>query len=147
MKPDVAIALEDFSKRLAEKIVPQLTGFDANSVAMISAMLKMVSEEWDRAAFWRVEENAAIRKIFRDADPIITDAALSARLRQLGAEADSDLHVSALDAANDRLRGALIDLHAHVEMLDTPQAKAVDDAIWVELRNSVERRKISSANF
>ena len=127
--------------------MPQLAGFDANSVAMMSAMLKMVAEEWDRSAAWRVEENAAIRALMKAAVPVVADGGLASRLGNLAARVDDDLHLKKLDEANDELREALTMLHAHIETLRTPAAKNVDESIWSELRRSVERRRVSLANF
>jgi len=127
--------------------MPQLAGFDANSVAMMSAMLKMVAEEWDRSAAWRVEENAAIRALMKAAVPVVADGGLASRLERLAARVDRDLHLKKLDEANDELREALTMLHANIETLRTPAAKQVNESIWTELRRSVERRRVGLANF
>jgi hypothetical protein len=147
MKPDIPLVLADHAHRLAESIVPKLTGFDANGAAMMSAMLTMISEEWDRAAARRVEENAAIRAIFADALPSLSDAALAGRLKTLADGKDTDLRISALDVTNDDLRNALGALHAHVELQESASAQQTNEAIWKELRRSVDRRRLSLANF
>ena len=147
MKPDVPAVLEHHAALLAARIVPQLTGFDANSVAMMSAMLSMVAEEWDRAAAWRVEENAAIRGLFRDALPVVAGTALADRIERLASETDGDLRLHSLDASNDRLRAALGELHAVIEPMTRKDAQQLDRAIWEELRRSVERRRVGLANF
>lgn len=147
MRPEVSLVLEEHAKRLAEKIVPQLTGFDANSVAMISFMLTMAAEEFERAASRRVEENEAIRAIFRAAADTVAEPALASRLRALAETADKDLRVSRLEVSNNELRGALSDLHAHVESLKGEGARKINDMIWSELRRSVDRRRVTLANF
>jgi hypothetical protein len=147
VRPEIPVVLEDHAARLVERIMPHLSGFDANSVAMMSAMLKMVAEEWDRSAAWRVEENAAIRALFKAALPSVADPALANRLGALAARVDADFHVKVLDAANEVLRAALADLHAHVETLNTPLARTIEESIWAELRRSVDRRRVGLANF
>ena len=147
MRPEVTLVLEEHAKRLAERIVPQLTGFDANSVAMISFMLQMTAEEFERAAARRVEENQAIRAILREAAAVVTDPALVARLGALAQSKDEDLRITPLEAANNALRGALSDLHAHVEMRSDGAARKINETIWSELRLSVERRRVALANF
>jgi FKBP-type peptidyl-prolyl cis-trans isomerase (trigger factor) len=107
----------------------------------------MVAEEWDRSAAWRIEENAAIRSLFKDAGVVVTDRSLADRLKALAAGVDSDFHIKKLDAGNDELREALTALHAHVETLRTPVAKKIEESIWAELRRSVERRRVGLANF
>jgi hypothetical protein len=147
MKPDIPLVLDEHAKRLMERMVPQLEGFDANGAAMMSFMLTMIGEEWDRAASRRVEENAAIRAIFADAHSCVADAALADRLKTLAQSKDDDLRISALDASNNALREALTELHAYIETQESEAARRLNDAIWAELRQSVERRKLSLANF
>ena len=147
MKPDISLVLQDHATRLAESIVPKLSGFEANGAAMMSAMLVMIGEEWERGAARRVEENAAIRAIFSQASPLVTDPALSTRIKALSVGRDDDLHISVLDTVNAELRTELTALHAHVEGLDSDAARGVNDAIWAELSASVKRRALSSANF
>jgi hypothetical protein len=145
VSPAVPAVLSDHSQRLLNAIAPQLTGFDANSVSMIGLMLQMVAEQWDGAAAMRVEENRAIRQLFRDAAALVEGSDLGARIAELAAGEDGDLHLSALEAINHALRAALTDLHATVEQC--ADASAINDAIWAELRRSTERRRIASANF
>jgi hypothetical protein len=110
-------------------------------------LLGIVREEWDRAAARRVQENAALRALFRDALPVVSDTDLRRKLAAAADSADASLLVSELDAGNDALRALLIELHAHVETLETPGARALEDAIWRELVASTERRKLSLAPF
>ncbi|UVO51986.1 hypothetical protein M0208_16260 [Sphingomonas sp. SUN019] len=145
MSPAIAAVLTDHSQRLLTRIAPQLTGFDANSVSMIGLMLQMVADQWDGAAAMRVEENRAIRGLFRDAAALVEGSDLGARIAELAAGEDDDLHLNALEATNHALRAALIELHATVEQC--ADAAAINDAIWAELRRSTDRRRIASANF
>ncbi|ALJ14310.1 hypothetical protein [Sphingopyxis macrogoltabida] len=135
MKPSIPVAASDLAARLRAEIVPELTGFRANNVAMGSAMIDMIAEEFDRAAARLFEENAAVR------------ALLQCGGVAMAAPAKPDLRVSALEAENDRLRAALIDLQAALEDRDDDEARALDADIWRELACSVERRRVASANF
>lgn len=135
MKPSIPVAASDLAARLRSEIVPELTSFRANNVAMGSAMIDMIAEEFDRAAARLFEENEAVRGLLeRGGVPF-------------AAPAKPDLRVSALEAENDRLRAALIDLQAALEARSDPDAQALDADIWRELARSVERRRIASANF
>ena len=135
MRPFVPVAAAALAERLRAEILPELTGFRAGNVAMTAAMFDMIGEEWDRAAARLFEENAAIRALLVRG---------GVRPPQ---DTDDDLRISALDANNDALRQALITLHADIEQRDDADARALEATIWDELRRSVERRKISSANF
>jgi hypothetical protein len=141
MKPSIPVAATDLAVRLRSEIVPELTGFRANNVAMGSAMIDMIAEEFDRAAARLFEENEAVRGL------LARGAALVDGMDAPGVPAKLDLRVSALEAENDRLRAALIGLQAALETRDDAGARALDGDIWRELAQSVERRRIASANF
>jgi len=143
MKPPVAPVAAFLATRMSEEIAPKLEGFSAGNAGMIGAMLKMMSEEWDRAASRLVEENAATRVILRRAGELLGDASLGAAA---GGD-DRDLRISSLEASNDRLRRALTEAHARVEERAGAEARTLEAAIWDELRASVARRRFSSANF
>jgi hypothetical protein len=117
------------------------------NTALAAIMLQVVAEEWNRAAARRVEENSAMRELFADARAVVADQPLAQRLAEEAAGADADLRISALDAANTRLRKLLIELHAHVETLGTAEAQRIEAAIWAELKRSTERRQILLAPF
>jgi hypothetical protein len=143
MKPPAAPVAAFLATRMSQEIAPKLEGFSAGNAGMIGAMLQMMSEEWDRAASRLVEENAAMRVILRRAAAVLGDASLNAA----AAGDDADLRISSLDAANDALRRTLTDAHARVEEAAGSDARALEAAIWDELRASVARRRFSSANF
>ena len=143
MRPPVPLVAAGFSTRMSEEFVPKLEGFSANNAAMMAAMLQMISEEWDRAASRPVAENAIIRGLLGRAAEVLGDASLLAHAQG----ADTDLRISSLEAANDALRRSLTDVHARVENAAGPEARELERAIWDELRASVERRRIGSANF
>ena len=72
-------------------------GYEQSSVAILAAMLAEVKLEFERAAARRVEENAALRRLFAEAAPVVADAALRERLEAAAASADPGLLVSELD--------------------------------------------------
>jgi cytosine/adenosine deaminase-related metal-dependent hydrolase len=143
MRPAVAPVAAFLATRMSLEIAPKLEGFSASNAGMIGAMLQMMSEEWDRAASRLVEENAAIRLLLRRAAEVLGDSSFGSA----AAGDDADLRVSSLDAANDMLRRNLTAAHERVEGCNGADARALEAAIWDELRASVARRRISSANF
>ena len=70
---------------------------------------------------------------------------LAGRDAWLAGGVDDDLRISVLSAANARLRAALVDLHAAVELDSSPEARVIEAQIWDELRRSTERRLMSGA--
>lgn len=143
MKPTVPHVAGELARRLRSEILPELTGFRANVAAMGAELIDMIAQQWDGAAATLVTENRALRDLLARGGALLADPALSAA----GQGTDEDLRISALTAENDRLRTALIPLHARIE--DTPgdAARALEDAIWAVLRDGVIARRIASANF
>ena len=140
MKPDIPAVLAELAGLVARNAAPDLDPAErAGALGLSAALLGMAAEAWDGAAQRLVEENRALRALLSDAgDRAGADAALA------GAE-DDDLRISALSAANARLRAGLIALQAAVEAEDSPEARALESRIWEELRLSTERRHMSSA--
>ena len=148
MKPDVPVALQKLSLSLLLEIGPAITvDYLQRGAGVAAMMLQMAAEEFDRAAARRAEENAALRALFRDAAAAVGDAALGARLRAAAEGTDADLRVTALERANQALRGLLVELHARLETLSSPEARRLEAAIWAELRRSTERRALPLAPF
>src|SRR5262245_14502362 len=124
MKPDVSLVFRTMAQDLMLRVIPAISpAFHQGTIAMVATLLSIASEEWDRVASRRIEENAEMRRIFREAVPVVQDAALRARLADLAATTDSDFRISALDRTNAMLRAALIDLHAYVEEQSGAEAR------------------------
>ncbi len=148
MTPTVQAYITDVAARLGMVFAPDLKSqYLAGSAGLTAAVLMMAAEESDRTAHRLVEENRAIRAIFRDAASRAQSEAFAAQLTELAAGEDADLRISALQAANNTLREALIELHAAVEIDPSPAGRALDAAIWAELTASTERRGFSSIRF
>lgn len=148
MKPDVGTVLEVVGGKLLIEIAPAVQpNYRRNSVALTGLLLGMVREEWERSAARRIEENAALRKLFARGARVVTDAALRQKLSSAAAGTESSFLISALEQANAGLRTLLIELQTHVESLASPEARALDDEIWRELVASTERRRFALAPF
>jgi len=143
MKPDMTRFLEIASAHLMTKTAPGLgPGYEQSSLLALGAMLAAVRHEFERAAAWRVEENGALRRLFAEAAPAVQATDLGARLQEAADGEDSSLIVSDLERSNAALRGLLINLHAHIEELDSPEARLIEEKIWRELTASTERRTL-----
>jgi len=123
------------------------SGYEQSSVSVIGLMLTQLAEEFDRAAARRVEENRTLREIFAQAIDDVADDDLRAKLAEAASGDDPDLAVAALEQSNCELRALLIELHAHVEELDSPAARDLEAEIWRELVASTERRKLGIGPF
>jgi hypothetical protein len=148
VKPEVDRMLEVSAIALLTRLGPALpTAYEKSTAGALGALLLALREEFERGAARRVEENAAMRAIFARACSIVEDPSLAGRLRAACEAEPIDLAISALEAENARLRGLLIELHAHSESLGAPDASALVDEIWRELARSTERRKLAMAMF
>lgn len=148
MKPDVHVVLENMAAKLMFELAPQMqTPFLQGTITVVGIMMTMLREEWDRVAARRVEENAAMRGVFRDAAPQVADPVLREKLDAAVASTEASLRIADLDAANDGLRRLLIELHAWAEEQPGDAARRIEAVIWQELLASTERRRFSIAPF
>jgi hypothetical protein len=148
VKPDVDRFLEVAAAHLMMKVAPALSaGYEQANAMGLGALLMAVREENERAVARRVEENAALRALFGEAESVVRDSQLRARLSAAVTCGEGSLLVSELEAANSTLRALLILLHAHVEELAGSEARDVEASIWRELVLSTERRKLSLGPF
>lgn len=148
MKPDVGRVLEVCAVSLMTDVAANTAPpYRQASVFATAILLTSIREEFDRSAARRIEENRALRTLFADARESVADAALRARLDEASRSEETSFLVSDLDAANAALRQVLIELHTHVETLDSPAARRTEAAIWRELAASTQRRKLSLGAF
>ncbi len=133
MTPAVPAVLAELAGLALRNADPTVHPADrASALGLSAALLGMAAEVWDGMAARLVEENRAVRAL------LAGDDAYAA----LAVETDDDLRISALQASNDTLRAALIELHAAAEARgDT----ALTEAIWTELILSTERRRMMAS--
>jgi hypothetical protein len=123
MNPEVPAVLLQLAAVVGRNAAPGVPEPErASELGITALLLAIAAEVWDGAAAKLVEENRALRDL----------------LGETGA--DDDLRLSALKAANDRLRARLIDAHVAAEQAGDEARQA---AIWAELARSTERRLLS----
>jgi len=148
MKPDIDAVLAQTVQAMLQSFAPAAgVPYVASQIGMSAFVMSMAVEDLDRAASRRVEENRAIRELFRRAADLGLEEALAGRLAALAEGGDADLRISALEAGNVALRVALIDLQTALEARADAGARTLNNAIWAELSASTERRRFASANF
>ncbi len=148
MSAEGARVLEVLTGYLMGEIAPNVgPGYRQASVGTAAAMLASLREEWDRIAERLVDENAALRHLFGGAASAVSDVELRARLEEAAASEEASLRVAQLEQTNDELRALVIDLHAHVEESEHPEAARIEREIWSELVASTERRRLPNDPF
>jgi hypothetical protein len=131
---------------LGGQIMPELrTPFGQQTAGLSATLAVLLAQEFDRAASRLVEENIATSAILGDAQPLVTSTDLHERIASaLSQPPTTDFRVSSLQARNDDLRKLLIEVHAGVESLPGDDARAMNERIWDELRESTRRRHLVS---
>lgn len=146
MKPDAGRVLNGVAVSLMTKVAPEVrTPFGQQLAGLSAVLLRVVATEFDRMADRLSVENAGVAAILADAAGVVSDASLAERARAAAEEGTPpDLRVSTLQGINDRLRAILVEVHAAIE--DTPgeEARAMEERIWDELRESTRRRHVEA---
>ena len=148
VRPNIPIVFQTVAADLMTRVLPAISPtYHQGTVGMVATLLVIAADEWDRGASRRLEENEAIRALFRRASAIVSDKSLANKLTQLANTTDSDYRVSALENNNCILRAALIELHIQIESQSGNEAREIENAIWKEIATSTERRHLSTAAF
>jgi hypothetical protein len=146
MIPDISNVLGGITRALMFDIGPEVTSpYGSLTIQLSAGLLSMIAQESDRAAARLSEENRALRQLFQSAAAVVTDAQLGDELASAAASTSASLLVSDLRGENRTLRALLIRLHAHVETLDEPAARALEARVWQELVTSTQRRQLDLA--
>lgn len=142
MRPPCDHILRTLGMVLATKYMPLLETDHARAELGLTALiLGVISEEFERVAHRRIEENREMRNIFQKAVSVVADNDLKKRLAEASEKIEVDFHTSALDKLNCELQEVFIDLHAHLEDLEGTQARELEAAVWQELEKRVQRRE------
>ena len=142
MRPDPSRALEGVATALLTALAAEVRTPFGQSQAQIAGVINAIlAHELDGLADRLASENTAVSAILREALPLL-DRDVARAVEDALALVPPDIRVSSLQRVNDALRAALVDAHAAVESLPVPEASAVNERIWDELRESTRRRHI-----
>ncbi|HEY1710938.1 MAG TPA: hypothetical protein VGG10_21925 [Rhizomicrobium sp.] len=140
MRPEVSELLRTTAMQVPGIAAP--TAYALGSAGLIAGLLMIASQEYDRAAETRMNDNADMRALFAELAPAIADATLRAKLETAAKTTDPSIRISVLNAANADLRKLLIVLQTYVEEVgDTAAQKRV----WGVLNTSANRRMLATA--
>lgn len=146
MTPSIDTYLQELARALGQDLAPQqASAFAQGTLLRHAALVAMAAEEFDRAAARLVDENSAVRSLLARGAQALPGHALAAGWRELSGSVDASLRVRDLQHGNDALRAALIELHAALEEQSGARSADLLQAIWGELVQSTERRRLSQA--
>lgn len=143
MKPDLSDILGKAALHLFTDVIPVAPeSYAMGSTATIGMLLLFASQEAERGARIRVQENEAMRLLFARTVTVLPAGDLRTQLANAATSEDDDLSLSALNAANAELKADLIALHEFVETWDDPRGAQIDAEIWRVLREATEARAL-----
>ena len=125
---------------IAGDVIETRTSYEQSTTAGLGMLVMQLSGQLEVATEWLVEENVTLRALFRNAAAIVAEPGLAERITTAGHGFDEGLRFSVLRTGNDALRKLLVELHAHIEGLESAAARELDQTIWSELHRSVQRR-------
>ena len=143
MRPDPDKVLMGVAMAVMAELPPEIrTPFGQSKAQMGGMLLLVLAQESDRLVERLNKENEAVAAILFDAARLLSQE-LAMRVKEaIRGRVLPDLRVSTLVGINDRLRGLLIDVHAVVERLTSPEAAIINARIWAELVESTRRRHV-----
>ena len=141
MKPDAQDILNKSADQLMGQLAPALSAtYSQGTAAIMALLMKFAAKEYERGADIRAAENNDMRALFADLALRVGDTPLRKRLGEAAETRDTSLSISALNAANDELRRALIALQVWVE---ENGAREDQNRIWIVLKSMADRRVVS----
>ncbi len=149
MIPRGAEAIRHLATRVGMDLIPKAgDAYTATDLGLITMLMGLIAQDYDRAAEVLVAEHAAILPILREAAPHLDDATLKARIAEALAAPATSLRVSDLTARSDAALKLLIDLHASVEEAQAGGAgwaATINGEIWRFLEAHVAAHAYESA--
>ena len=140
MSPEVDQILMLSASQVMGNLAPLLPETYAQGhAALLSFMMILSAQEYERGADMRASENADMRALFRDLALQVNDKELRAQVEAAAGTKDESLMISALNAGNAESRRLLIALQVHVEDRNDRDAQ---NRIWDVLKRAAVRRLV-----
>lgn len=141
MKPNPDKVLLGVVAAISQHLSPELNSpFAHTTVGLSQSLLMILARESDGLIDRLINETNACAAIVRDALPLLDDTRRSEAQTAIADLSPADYRLSTIQGLNDRVRRALIDVHAAVEAQSSAEAMAMNDRIWQELMVSTLRR-------
>lgn len=141
MNPSLPELLIGNVMAVSEPPPPEAMGdFLTSKITVIAMICLLGAQEAEKGVAVTVAENRRLRQLFARCGPV-WDGRLGGRLAEAARGEDVDLHLSALDAANGKLRELLIALHEAVESEAPAPAARTLDAEIVQLYGDMARAR------
>jgi len=148
MRPTLVDVLSALSARVFGEMLPALpAGYRQSDAMLVALLLAAAAEEHERAAEVRMADIAGARRVLSAALPHLGPGPLRDTVAAVVDLEPRSLRISDLDACDDKLSAALIELHAAVEEREDSWAQKIEHELWEALRASTERRVLTTNPF
>jgi hypothetical protein len=149
MIPRGAEGINHLAERMVADLIPKAPdAYTMADIGLTAALVRMVAQDYDRAADTLVTEMGEMRDIFEYVLPHLTDAAFRARLEALVDAGDGSLRIAALSERHDAMMRVLIEMQAGAEdgeAAGVAWAGPLNGRIWTFLEGYVARRAYDAA--
>jgi hypothetical protein len=149
MIPKGAAGIDHLATRMVTGLMPKAADtYMGADIGLLAALVRLVAQDFDRAAQVLTSDIEAAAAIVRDAAPHIANEDLKRRMAEAAALRLTSLRIEALNAQADVAMRVLIDLHAAAEAAADEGAEwavALDSQIWRFLDEYVAKRAYDSA--
>ena len=148
MIPKGAAGIAHLGTRLLTDVLPRTEdAYTAADLGMTYSLIDMVAQDYDRAADVLVSDDAGLRAILREAQPLVAEGALRDRIAAALASQADGLRIGQLSAHADQMLKVFIDLHHATETAEeqgAPWAAALNLKLWAFLDSYVAKRTYQS---
>ncbi|MDB5480044.1 MAG: hypothetical protein JWO83_1097 [Caulobacteraceae bacterium] len=149
MIPKGAAGIDHLATRMVTGLLPKAAdAYMAADIGLLAGLVRLVAQDFDRAAEVLMSDIEAAAAIFREAAPHVDDEVLKRRMADAAASRPPGLRIETLNAHADVAVRVLIDLHAAVEEArdaGAGWAPALDRTLWAFLDAYVAKRAYDSA--
>ena len=149
MIPRGAEGINHLAERMAADLIPKAPdAYTMTDIGLTAALVRMVAQDYDRAADILVTEMEAMRGIFEHVAPHLSDAAFKAQIAAQLAPWTGGLRIAALAERHDAMMRLLIGMQAGAEdgeAAGVPWAGPLNARIWTFLEGYVARRAYDAA--
>src|SRR5207344_3519798 len=102
MRPEISELLRTTATQLPGLVAP--TPYSLGTAGLMTGLLMISSQHYDRAAEIRVADNQEMRALFGALAPTVNNVVLRGSLEAAARTADPSIRISVLNAANAELR-------------------------------------------
>jgi hypothetical protein len=149
MKPDTPIVLAAALRELEEIAKNEANPIKNRFFSNLIFILNIIRRDWDNVVASRVEDITVLCDLLSRGSKITPESISQSIMDAVNQpnNAGMNLRVSALETKLDRLRKALIELHAWLESASSPEARGLLRDVWSFLERSARRNAVLNVHW